>query len=137
MKKNEVPQDDANVLEGKFKPLKYATNEDGSYTHVHTVGWEPENLALEQAWDAIHENLELIAQEIASGDASPIKYFMEKCLMEPPMLAQYMGISRWRVKRHLKARGFARLSEEKLRQYASIFNIKLEELTHFDPNSHD
>ncbi len=133
MKKDEVPQDDANVLEGKLKTLKYATNEDGSYVQVQTVGWEPENLALSQAWEDIHERLEIIAQDIAAGKSSPILYFMEKCLMEPPMLAKHMGIGTWRVKRHFKAKGFAKLSQKRLEKYAYVFEVPVEHLTQFDP----
>ncbi|MFT4677911.1 MAG: hypothetical protein ACI84C_000302 [Flavobacteriales bacterium] len=133
MKKDEVPQDDANVLEGKLKTLKYATNDDGTYTKVQSVGWEPENLALSQAWEDIHERLEGITQDIAAGKSSPILYYMEKCLMETPMLAQYIGVGKWRVKRHFKAAGFAKLSKARLEQYAYVFEIPVEHLTEFDP----
>ena len=64
MKKEEVPQDDANMLEGKFRVVKYALNEKGEYEKVPSVGWEPENTALEQAWDVINERVETARQAV-------------------------------------------------------------------------
>ena len=53
MKKNEVPQDDENLLEGKFGKVNYALDDQGNYIQVTSKGWEPENIALKQAWQEI------------------------------------------------------------------------------------
>ncbi len=63
MEKDKVPQDDDNVLEGKLKVVKYAIDDDGSYTKVQTVGWEPENIVLYQAWEVINERVELVRKK--------------------------------------------------------------------------
>jgi len=39
MKNTEVPQEDGGLLEGKFKTLKYAIDEDGNYVEVQSIGW--------------------------------------------------------------------------------------------------
>jgi hypothetical protein len=46
MKKKDVPQDDENLFEGKFKVVKYALDDDGNYGTVGSSGWEPENTVL-------------------------------------------------------------------------------------------
>jgi hypothetical protein len=56
MKENEVPQDDANLLHGKFKKLYYVTDGTEHYKEVGSVGWEPENVLLEQALEDIKED---------------------------------------------------------------------------------
>jgi hypothetical protein len=72
MKKEEVPQDDGKLLEGKFKVVKYAVDEEGRYDKVASVGWEPENVVMEQAWDAINQNVEHARQQFLKGEWSPL-----------------------------------------------------------------
>lgn len=128
MKKEEVPQDDANMLEGRFKVVKYATEKDGSYTKVQTVGWEPENIVLQQAWEDIHQKVEEIKQQVLSGKLSPIAYYMEKQMMDFSMVCGYTGFWKWTIKRHLNPKRFAKLSDHDLQKYAHAFNITIEEL---------
>jgi len=53
---------------------------------------------------------------------------MEKQIMDPAMLGQYMGLSKRKIKRHLSAKGFARLDEETLMKYANVFDISVSQL---------
>jgi hypothetical protein len=53
---------------------------------------------------------------------------MNKHMMDVRVLAQYVGFTRWRVKRHLKPREFNKLDDETLKRYASVFNITIEQL---------
>jgi hypothetical protein len=46
---------------------------------------------------------------------------MERCLMEIPMLAAYMEISKWRVRRHLKPAVYNKLSDKMKNRYAVVF----------------
>ena len=63
-----------------------------------------------------------------AGKSSPVAYYMEKILMEVPMLAAYMEIPKWRVRRHLKSTGFQKLKPGVLAKYAAIFGIPVEAL---------
>src|SRR5690348_14012488 len=114
MEKNKVPQDDANVLEGKLKVLKYAVDEKGDYTKVQSVGWEPENIVLSQAWEDINHHVAEIRDKVINNELSPIAYYMEKQMLDANMLAGYVGYSTWRVKLHRKPWFFKRLSESQL-----------------------
>lgn len=125
MKKNEVPQDDANMLEGKFKEPCYAVDENGKYTTVGSVGWEAKNIIMQDAWDEVGLRIEKVKQQVISGNLSPIAYYMEKNLMDVKILAAYMGLWRWTVKRHLKMKHFDKLSHVLLAKYAETFDIEL------------
>lgn len=128
MKKEEVPQDDANMLEGKVKMVKYALNENGEFEKVPTVGWEPENVALGQAWEVINERVEAARQQVLKGAASPLLFHMETSMMDPALLAKYMDLTSSQVKRHLEPDGFTQLDAPLLTQYAEVLLITVDEL---------
>ncbi|MCB2206742.1 MAG: hypothetical protein KQH67_00475 [Bacteroidetes bacterium] len=123
MKKKEVPQDDANMMQGKFREPVYSLDETGNYTTVKSVGWDPKNAVMQQAWDHINEKVEETRLKVINGQLSPIAYYMEKNIMDVGLLSKYMGLWKWTVKKHLKPKYFNKLSEERLAQYADIFDI--------------
>jgi hypothetical protein len=128
MKKDEVPQDGNNMHEGTFKQLFYATDKEGSYVPVTSVGWEPENVAMQQAWEEINHRVEDARKRVLAGEVSPIAYYMEKTIMDLPLLASYVNKFQWQVKRHLKPAVFNRLSNTMLQRYAAAFKISVEQL---------
>lgn len=128
MKKDEVPQDDENLFEGKFKVVKYAVDNDGNYGTVGSTGWEPENVVLNQAWDEINKKVDETLKLIESGKLSPLAYHMEKNIMDVGMLSQYMDISKRNVSKHLEPNGFNSLDEKTLKRYAEVFDITVDEL---------
>lgn len=128
MKKAEVPQDDANMLEGKFREPCYALDEDGNYTTIKSVGWEPKNIIMQDAWDVVNDRIEEVKQDVIAGNLSPIAYYMEKNLMDTKILASYIGLWRFTVKRHMKMKSFEKLTDDLLNKYADTFDITLETL---------
>jgi hypothetical protein len=56
-------------------------------------------------------------------------------IMDVKLLASYIGLPRWKVRRHLSPSGFAKLEETVLRRYAEIFRIPVEGLTNFREKS--
>lgn len=126
MKKDNVPQDDENIFEGTFKVV-YAVDKDGNYQKVPTKGWEPENTALNQAWEVINEKVEEARQAVDKGKLSPLGFHMEKNIMTPALVAEYMGFSSRKVKKHLEPAAFTKLDEEILKKYADVFRISVEE----------
>ena len=132
MNVNEVPQDGLDYKDrDKVRKLMYATDKDGNYTGVPSVGWEAENAATEQAWNEIEASLAETAAKVKAGVVSPIAYFMERSLMDLSLLAKYMGKWQWTVKRHMKPGVFEKLSKQTLADYARIFNISVTELQNF------
>ena len=128
MKAKDVPQDDANMLQGKLREPIYSLDENGNYTTVQSVGWNPKNEVMKEAWDQVNEKVENARNKVLSGELSPLAYYIEKNIMDSGLVANYMGMWRWTVKRHLKPKIFARLKEETLEKYARVFNITKEQL---------
>jgi hypothetical protein len=129
LKKKEVPQDNEGLHEGKFRDLCYAVDEDGNYVTVLSTGWAPKNAAMQQAWEEIHEKVELIRQKVLAGELSMLAYYMEKNIMNLKLLAQYTGIPKRKLKKHMNPQKFQALEREILEKYAEVFNITIEELT--------
>jgi hypothetical protein len=127
LKAKDVPQDDANMLQGKLREPIYSLDENGNYTTVQSVGWNPKNEVMKEAWDQVNEKVEHARSRVLSGELSPLAYYIEKNIMDIGLVAKYMGIWRWTVKRHLKPKVFARLKEETLEKYARVFNITKEQ----------
>ena len=130
MKKKEVPQDEG-LMEGRFEDVCYALDENGNYVAVLSKGWKPKTDAMLQAWEVVHEKVEQVRQDVLAGKVSPIAYYMEKNIMDVSLLADYAGLSRWKVKKHLKPGRFARLKEDILQRYADIFEISVAELKNY------
>jgi hypothetical protein len=127
MKSKDVPQDDANMLQGKFKEPVYSLDENGNYVVVPSVGWDPKNAVMQEAWDNVNEKVEQARQNVLSGKSSPIAYYIEKNIMDVGLVAKYMGIRKWRVKKHLSPKHFAKLSDDMLEKYAKVFSLSKEE----------
>ncbi len=130
MKKNELPQD-ASALENFTKELCYVQNEDGSYGTGLSKGWEVKKAALDNAWDDINEQVKKAALEVKNGLKSPIYYFMVKRLMTVQILAAYTGFMKFKIRRHFKPKKFNSLPDTVLQKYASVFEIKLQDLKQF------
>lgn len=134
MKKAEVPQDDEGLLEGKLREVCYAVDESGNYITVLSTGWTPKNAALKQAWEEVNEKAEEIKRKVLGGKLSPVAYYMEKNIMNLKLLSQYTGISKWRIRKHLKPKVFSKLDDETLARYAKAFETSVALLKEFDEN---
>lgn len=128
MKKDEVPQDKSNLESLKFKELCYAVDEHGQYTTAKSTGWTPKTIALNNAIEVINERTENAKQRVLNKTTSPIEYYMELHKMDLPILASYVGLWKWRVKRHFKPKIFNKLSHQRLQKYADVFDISIDQL---------
>lgn len=128
MKKDEVPQDKSNLETANFKELCYAVDENGEYTTVNSSGWDPKTIALNKAIEEIKLRVEDAKQRVLNHQTSPIEYYMEYHKMDLPILASYVGMWKWRVKRHFKPQEFQKLSDKTLQKYADVFEISIQQL---------
>ncbi|URC13761.1 MULTISPECIES: hypothetical protein [unclassified Flavobacterium] len=128
MEKEKVPQDSGNLTKNNLKELLYATDENGDYTTTLSTGWEPKTIALSNSIDDINERIAEAKQQVEMGEVSPICYYMELNKMDLTILSSYVGMWKWRVKRHFKPSVFAKLSNTTLQKYADAFEISIAEL---------
>ncbi len=128
MKESEVPQDKSNLESASFRELCYAVDENGEYTTANSSGWDPKTIALNNAIEDIKERIEKAKKMVFNNQTSPIEYYMEVHKMDVPILASYMGLWQWRVKRHFKPAVFSKLSQKILSKYAEVFSISIEQL---------
>jgi len=135
MKKGEVPQDEDFLKEEHGRELSYAVDESGNYTTALSSGWEAKTIALDNALARIEERISAAKQRVLDNKTSPIEYFMELNRMDVPVLASYMGIWQWRIKRHFKPAVFKKLSKKMLTKYADVFEIELQQLQQINTDS--
>lgn len=133
MKRDQVPQDDADLMDG-HREVVYAVDENGKYVKALSPGWDPKNTALLQAWEQIDEKVRETCRLVEDGKASPLAVFMARNIFDIKLLSDYTGIPRKKIKSHLEPDAFKRLDEETLGKYAEAFNITLAELVNWRPD---
>jgi hypothetical protein len=126
MRKNDVPQDAA--LFGQWREIAYAVDESGNYVLAPCAGWDPANAANLQAWEVIAHAAEEALQGIAAGSLSPLAYYMAVNQMDVPLLSCYVGVARWRVRRHLRPAVWRRLGAGLRERHASVFRLSVLDL---------
>ena len=127
MKKDRVPQDDAQLL-GGMREVQYAVDESGHYVQVLSRGWDPKNAALQHALDSFSERAEQARRQVLAGQLSPLGFHMERAMMDPPLLAQYAGVSARRVKKLLTPGGWAKAEPAVLEALASALRLTVAQL---------
>jgi hypothetical protein len=127
MLKKDVPQD-LGIAEG-MNEVVYAIGEDGNYELVPSAGWAPKNIANGQAWGIIAEQIDGVKKQIKAGILSPLAYHMTKNQMDEGLLAQYVGMFKWTIRRHLKPEVFNKLKKPVLEKYAALFGLSIEQFT--------
>lgn len=128
MKKDRVPQDDDNLMEGRSRELCYAVDENGRYVSVLSSGWEPKNAALLQAWEQIGEEAKEAFDSFKADRMSPLGFYMARGMFDVSLLSAYTKIPKRRIKSHLVPKNFRRLDAETLRKYAEVLDISVDEL---------
>jgi hypothetical protein len=134
MNKNDIPQDPS-ALDKFTKEVCYAVDESGNYVVGLSRGWQVKADALGITWEEAQERIVNACEKVKNGEASPILFYIELHLMDLPIVAAYTGFWQWTVKRHLKPEVFKKLSDRKLRKYAEIFDVSVEDLKNMSPDA--
>jgi hypothetical protein len=127
VKSGEVPQEPNALLAGVRKAT-YAVDESGHYVSVASSGWSAEEAVTRAAVEEYRRLAREAFDRAARGETSPLEFHMYDRRMDEPMLAQSAGVWRWRLRRHLRVRGFARLSPAWLARYADALGIGVDAL---------
>ncbi|HUZ58778.1 MAG TPA: hypothetical protein VMU83_08350 [Hanamia sp.] len=127
MKKEDVPQDLSSL--GKMsKEVCYATDNSGKYVTKLSMGWDIKITALDATWQDIEGRIAVAREKVLHKETSPLLFFMERGLMDIGILSSYTGFWKWQIKRHLKPGVFKNLPDKKLRRYAEVFNVSVDDL---------
>ena len=132
MKKQDIPQDESNLQSANMTEMLYVTDENNNYTTAQSIGWEAKKAALDESMELINERIEEARRNVANNLVSPIVYFMELNKMDMQVLAAYVNMWQWTVKRHAKPKTFKKLSDSTLKKYADAFDISVDELKNFN-----
>ena len=132
MRKKDIPQDKSNLESASFKELCYALDENGEYVTANSSGWDPKTIALNNAIQEINERIEKAKTRVLNHQTSPVEYYMELHKMDITILASYVGMWSWRVKRHFKPSVFKKLSTKILNKYATVFDISIAQLKNIE-----
>jgi hypothetical protein len=127
MRPDEVPQENAPVL-GGVRKVVYVVDQDGHYLIAQSGGMEAEVTVTEEAVAWFARLAEDARQRALRGETSPLEYHMFRLRMDVPTLAQATGLWRWRVRRHLRPKGFARLSPKLLERYADAMGLSVSQI---------
>jgi hypothetical protein len=128
MKREQVPQDDENLLEGRTREVCYAVDENGNYVQVLSSGWEPKNAALQLAWAQINEEARGAFLQVQAGQVSPLAFFMARCMFDVKLLSDYTDIPKRKIRAHLEPETFRHLDALTLGKYAEALSISVDEL---------
>ena len=131
MRERDVPQEGNAVLEGHRKAV-YAVGADGKLKVVASRGWEVEETVTRQAVEDLERRAEDARRRVLAGNTSPLEYHMYRARMDVALLAQAVGIWRWRVRRHFRPEVFARLSPDLRQRYADALGIDAAALERVD-----
>lgn len=127
MESSKVPQDQISTHANVRKAI-YATGADGGYEIVPSSGWLVEEEATRQAVEELERLADEAYAEVLAGKMAPLYFHMYNRRMDISILAQAMGIFKWRLKRHLQPKGFARLSSAMKARYSQVLGLKPAEL---------
>jgi hypothetical protein len=126
MKIQDVPQDDG--PESEVRRLMWAVDEQGRFVTVPSAGWEPSNTGFLKYWEFLGNLIHEARHAVQRGEKSPLWYWMTLNILNERMLADYMGLWTWRVRRHMRPQVFAKLDRSLLERYAVLFRITPDEL---------
>jgi hypothetical protein len=127
MKATDVPQEEETIFAGHQRAC-YATDDQGRYVVVGSIGWEVEKTVNDQANELVREQIAAALARVRRGEVSVLAYHMARRQMSIGMLAAYSGVSRLRIHWHLRPNVYARLPEEILNLYVAALQLPAAEL---------
>ena len=120
--------DEERIREENLMEPVYRHESDGSYRLGLGYDYLPKDeLMCHEFWKRWREKMSRIRSEVLEGKYTPLYFYQEKNFMDTFSFANFLGVSFWRLKRHLKPRVFAKLKHEVIRIYADALDLSVEE----------
>src|SRR4030042_4892171 len=101
MKIKEVPQDGRQAF-GDATLINYAVDEKGKIVPVQCSGWDVQVLVMDNLANMFDEWAAEAKERVKNNQSSPIEYFMFYFGLDLATLAQQMGFSQRKVKKHMR-----------------------------------
>ena len=127
MEVEQVPQDEIST-QARARKAIYATNSAGTYEIIASSGWTVEETATRQAVAECERLAAAARAEVEAGTMAPLFFHMHNRRVDFTILAQAAGLSRWRLRRHCRARVFAGLAPRIKARYAEALGLAAGEL---------
>lgn len=108
----------------------YVEKEDGSYGRVESASFLSKNY-LDDYLDKVRKWDAGLKDKLDKGEISPVYYYMIMLEMGEGDLASRVGISKWRLRKHLKMKAFEKIKLKMLKRYANVFDVPVSNLLHF------
>ena len=107
--------------------ILYVEKEDGKFGPMQTGSYLTKNFL-----DDYEEKREFLKnsllEKIYQKEISSIHYYMALEDLTISELSARVGIRKWKVRKHLNYYTFNSISEETLRKYSDVFNVKVSDL---------
>ena len=107
--------------------ILFVEKEDGKYEPVQTGSYLTKNF-LDDYELKRHHLEESLKKQIASGEVSPVYYFMVLEELTLSELAARAGMRKGKVRKHLQGSEFSSLTQDILQKYADVFNVTVPEM---------
>jgi len=107
--------------------ILYVEKEDGSYGSIQTGSYISKNF-LDDFWFKRINLEKQFAEKLCKNELSPVFYYMTLCELSEAELAARAGICKYKVKKHLYAKGFSKITVSELKRYAHVFDIPVANL---------
>ena len=129
MKIDEVPQDEAFLIEGKIRDLCYAVDKDGILHAGRARDGLPKNEAMKLAWNAVFETCRRNTQKsIGRRAQSDCFLYGTQYYGHYHTGELYRNFQMESQKRHLKMKNFSKINLTLMVRYAEVLNITPAEL---------
>lgn len=112
---------------GPRELVMYVERGDHTFGPVQTGSYFTENF-LDDLLDKRRRHGDECLARLRSGAVSPIGYYRELLDMTEVDLACRVGISRWRLRKHVTSEGFSSVKVRLLARYAEVFGVTIARL---------
>ena len=105
----------------------YVEKADGTFGPLQTGSFISKNY-IEDFWDKMEKLRISLLQQVQNNEISPIEYYRIIHDFNIFELSSRSGVSLFKVKRHLKVKGFYKAKASDLLKYAEVFDIPVSNL---------
>jgi hypothetical protein len=124
-----ILRDDRERHEHVHKVVIYEPGQEGKLTPEYVE--DENNDVIDSYYHLRAMESERLQKELREQQISPVSFFIQYCNMTVLDTAVRMGLSPWRVKKHMTPKGFAKVDVATLQKYARLFDVGIADFFQF------